>query len=190
MIIWGAIAILAAFGALGMGAVAAAMFWAAVGSGLIAYGIHRNRQKQQQAQQQTVIVNNYTMQQPPVQPQPDPQPQPSGMTIRATSGVVIQKRFAVAGVTFDNDDGSSRQEILREICEGDEDGDTEAWLEWYQYRGQDAYRVMTPHGCVGNVRKNDVREAVTAIGASKVDLAVEQFEREDGTLIYRADLIV
>ena len=185
MIIWGAIAILAAFGALGMGAVAAAMFWAAVGSGLIAYGIHRNRQKQQQTQQQTVIVNNYTM-----PPQPDPQPQPSGMTVRATSGVVIQKRFAVAGVTFNNDDGSSRQEILREICEGDEDGDTEAWLEWYQYRGQDAYRVMTPHGCVGNVRKNDVREAVTVIGSSRVDLAVEQFEREDGTLIYRADLIV
>ena len=115
---------------------------------------------------------------------------PAGMVIRATSRVVTGRSFAVAGVTFDNDDGSSRQEILREICEGDEDGDTEAWLEWYQLRGKDAYRVMTSHGCVGNVRKNDIMDAVTAIGASKVDLAVEQFEREDGTLIYRADLIV
>ena len=50
MFIWGGLAILAAFGLFGVGEIIPAFFWAAVGSGLIAYGIHRNKQRQQQAQ--------------------------------------------------------------------------------------------------------------------------------------------
>ncbi len=64
MFIWGGLAILAAFGLFGVGEIIPAFFWAAVGSGLIAYGIHRNKQRQQQTQQQTVIVNNYITQAP------------------------------------------------------------------------------------------------------------------------------
>lgn len=191
MIAWGVICIIFAlvniqtisYTEYGIGAV---IFWAALGSVLIARGISKKREQAQlQAQQQTVIVNNYTM------------PAASGgqivrntSALRATASVYQPKLFPVAGVTFQNDDGSSRQQILREICAGDEEGNTEAWLEWYQFNGRDAYRVMTPLGCVGNVRKNDVREAVTAIGAGKVDLDVELFETEDGRQIYRADLSV
>lgn len=178
MIILGGFLILSALGLFGMGDYALGIFWAAVGSALIAYGIHRNKQRQAQAQQQTVIVNNYTM------------PQGPGTVVRHTSSVPRRSVFPVAGVTFKNDDGSSRQEILRTICGGGEEGSTEAWLEWYQYRGEDAYRVVTPEGIVGNIRKSDIQAAVTAIGAEKVRLDVEQFENDDEVLIYRADVVV
>lgn len=45
-------------------AVLAVVFWAAIGSILIARGISKNKQRQQQSQQQTVIVNNYIQQTP------------------------------------------------------------------------------------------------------------------------------
>lgn len=108
---------------------------------------------------------------------------------RASARVVRQKAFPVAGVTFRNDDGTSRQDILREICGGMEDGSATAWLEWFQYKGEDAYRVMTAEGCVGNVRRCDIREVVTAVGASDVELQVEYFETDDGRELYRADIM-
>ena len=158
--------------------IGAAILWAAVGSILIARG--RAKRKQREEQQRTIIVNNYTT----------PLPRGyQGAAVKASSRVVVSRRFPVAGVTFKNDDGTSRQQILREICKGEDDGVTNAWLEWYQYRGEDAYRVMTSAGCVGTVRKNDIVEAVTAIGAKTVDLEIEMFETEDGRALYRADLI-
>lgn len=180
MIILGILAIVGAFSLFGYGDVFYGLAWAAVGSALIAWGIHRNKQKQSQAQQQTVIVNNYTTVPPAGQ---------GSRIVRATSHVVSSKQFPVAGVTFSNDDGSPRQEILREICEGGKTGRTEAWLEWYEYHGSDAYRVMTPFGCVGNVRRNEIIPAVAAIGDRQVTLSAELFKTDDGREIYRADLV-
>ena len=187
MFIWGGLAILAAFGLFGVGEIIPAFFWAAVGSGLIAYGIHRNKQRQQQAQQQTVIVNNYTT--PPPAPQPDPQPQPSGMVVRATSSVVTGKTFAVAGVTFKNDDGSSRQEILRDLCEGPLEGEADCWFEPFLYKGEMALRVKVGSDCVGNVRRSDVQTVLDCLKTSPdgAHLQAEIFENDEGEEIYRAD---
>lgn len=104
---------------------------------------------------------------------------------------VLRSVFSVAGVTFDNDDGTSRQEILREICEGDLDGvDENCWLNPYLYNGEMALGVMTSFGCVGNIRRNDVEEVLERSKMSKTGarLQAELFETDDGREIYRADV--
>lgn len=166
---FGIIAILMALMAFGQGSFVAALLFAAIA---------------------VILLRKPKKQPPPAASAVEISGQNDWRTVRASASVYRPKIFSVAGVTFDNDDGSSRQEILREICGGEEEGETEAWLEWYEYLGEDAYRVMTSCGCVGNVRKNDIHDAVIAIGASNVDLNVELFETDDGRRIYRADLVV
>ena len=61
----GIICLIFAFGALALQSVVGTIFWAALGSVLIAMAISR-KQQQKQSQQQTVIVNNYTT--PPSDP--------------------------------------------------------------------------------------------------------------------------
>lgn len=67
--------------------------------------------------------------------------------------------FRVAGTTFDNDDGTSRQEILRHLKFGDApwaDGpeDLTATLEETEYEGEPAFDVMVNGYQVGSVPKN------------------------------------
>lgn len=52
----------------------------------------------------------------------------------------------VAGVTFKNHDGSSRQEILSVCSEIDR-----ITLDYFTYRGKAAYAVLTKHGQIGNL---------------------------------------
>ena len=110
--------------------------------------------------------------------------------VRTASNIVRSRAYAVAGVTFQNEDGTSRQDILRDICEGGDGGSAWAWLEWYQYKSEDAYHVMTARGCVGSLHKEDIREVLPALGAENAELDVELFETDDGRQIYRADLIL
>ena len=105
---------------------------------------------------------------------------------------------AIAGVTFKNDDGSSRQAILKDIkARG---GDAELDLEEYEYKGKPAIRVLVDGDQIGNIPRGRVAE-VSAILEQLEDarLEVETFRPEDeededgnirhrGELIYRADL--
>lgn len=100
------------------------------------------------------------------------------------------RAFPVAGVTFKNEDGSDRQGILRELCNGEDSGAAVAWLEWYQYNGKDAFRVVTDRGCIGNVHREDINRVLTAVGASVFELDIELFTTDDGRDIYRADMMI
>lgn len=76
MIIWGVLCLICAAVCVQMvawneAAYGAVVFWAAVGSLLIAKGI--SNQKQKQSQQQTVIINNYITQPPEEKKQDDVQ---------------------------------------------------------------------------------------------------------------------
>ena len=51
------------------------------------------------------------------------------------ASVVSTSLFPVAGVTYYNEDGSSRQEILCDLCDGDDEGEAEARLVAYKYKG-------------------------------------------------------
>lgn len=106
---------------------------------------------------------------------------------------------AVAGVTFKNDDGSSRQAILKDLKARGGD-DAELTLEEYDYKGQPAIRIMIDGEQIGNVPKRRVPEVSAVL--DRLDTArlhVETFRPEDeededgnvrhrGELIYRADL--
>ena len=59
-------------------------------------------------------------------------------------------RTKVAGTTFRNDDGSSRQEILA-LCH---DGDM-LDLEYFTYEGEPAYKVFSRYGQIGNLPAED-----------------------------------
>lgn len=204
MIIWGIICIVGAFGALGMGAVGPMVFWAALGSALIALGIHRNKQKQ--SQQQTVIVNNYTA---PAPQKSETQTKPAGIQHESVEDFKarldarearIQEdkrrferlRFPVAGVTFQNADGTDRQKLLREIALNN-DGVTDVFFREDDSLGEESgIEVLTEYGCVGFVRRSDkaqVRRFFDRMTHNRY-LSVERFENDEGQKIYRADVCI
>ena len=102
------------------------------------------------------------------------------------------EKFAVAGVTFKNEDKTDRQQILREIALN-ADGSCAVAFEEDEEKGEDsAIRVMTEYGCVGHVRHND-KAKIRRFFDRKVNtmvLAVERFENDDGEKIYRADIVI
>lgn len=58
----------------------------------------------------------------------------------------------VRGVTFDNADGSSRQRIISRCNSGDEIA-----LQYFEYKGEPAYAVLTRHGQIGNLSADQAR---------------------------------
>ena len=56
-------------------------------------------------------------------------------------------RTKVVGVTFKNDDGTDRQEILATVYAGDA-----LDLEPYEYNGAPAMAVIHANGCIGNIK--------------------------------------
>lgn len=104
----------------------------------------------------------------------------------------------VAGVTFQNEDGSSRQAILKDLkVRG---GSAELNLEEYDYKGAPAIRVTVDGEQIGNVPRGRVAEIAAVLDRlESASLEVEIFcpeEEEDedenilrrGDPIYRADL--
>lgn len=95
----------------------------------------------------------------------------------------------VAGVTFDNEDGTERQDILRQYVEN---GSTDAIsLVKSSYKGNDAVDVMCGDYCVGKIPKDVIPTVVSVIDrVSSVIMDVNTFENDDGEEIYRADLTI
>lgn len=105
---------------------------------------------------------------------------------------------AIAGVTFQNDDGRSRQALLKDLKARGGDADLE--LEEYEYKGKPAIRVLVDGEQIGNVPRSRVAEISAVLDRLETaSLEVETFRPEDeededgnirrrGELIYRADL--
>lgn len=97
--------------------------------------------------------------------------------------------LAVAGVTFKNDDGSSRQIILKTVAESDSYTDSTAYLERYDFEGKDAISVSTVFGMVGNIRHSDVQKVLPILEGNYIArIYPETFEDENDKTIYRADV--
>ena len=101
----------------------------------------------------------------------------------------------LAGVTFDNDDGSSRQRVLKAALAEDCAGTVS--LELYEYQGQDAILVEYEGRGVGNIPRDRVAEVAAVMDRITAgSLSVSRFVPEDedeettraGGVIYRADL--
>lgn len=80
-------------------------------------------------------------------------------------------KVKVVGVSFDNDDGSSRQEILRDLKGGQFLLPT---LQRFEYDGNPAYRVLCNDMQIGNI---------------PADLAAELAEQEDAGYVLMATAI-
>lgn len=99
--------------------------------------------------------------------------------------------FKVAGVSFDNDDGSSRQQILQKLYNGKKDGPVS--FRPYTYKGEPAMHVLCAGRCVGSVPRDrvaDVRQIIPRITVAKLN--IEHFYPDDkpGKQMYRADCII
>lgn len=98
------------------------------------------------------------------------------------------KIFKVAGVTFSNEDGKSRQAILKRLAKDDDYSDFE--LNKYKFNGETAIAVVVDGNCIGNIRKSDIREVLSLLNENCVySVDIDDFEDEDGVTIYRADVI-
>lgn len=104
-------------------------------------------------------------------------------------------RTKLAGVTFDNEDGSSRQRALQSAMADDCSGSVA--LELYDYKGKNAIRVEYEGTVVGNIPQDRVAEVAAVLDRiSAASLSVSRFVPEDeddetrgiGGVIYRADL--
>lgn len=106
---------------------------------------------------------------------------------------------SLAGVTFDNEDGTSRQKLLKDFMA--RQGSAELRLEEFEYKGEPGVRVLIDGQCVGNIPRSRVAEVLDVMDRlEKGDLDVEIFYPEDaeddeegrarrrGEKIYRADL--
>lgn len=98
------------------------------------------------------------------------------------------RTYSVAGVTFANDDGSSRQAVLKKAY--DTSGNFSKHpgsLKRYLYKGADAIYVLLNGKIVGNIPAEDVAEVINYIDAiSNVYVTVSRFNADDGDLIYYA----
>ena len=100
--------------------------------------------------------------------------------------------FPVDGVTANNDDGSSRQEILQALCDGEDMAIVELWFDDYLFDGKLHIRVMTDQGCIGEIRLKDVATVRSYFGKSvrMIYGELNREERENGTQVYLADVVI
>ena len=97
-------------------------------------------------------------------------------------------QYHLAGVTFDNEDGTKRQEIIKKMKEHDK-----VTLERYTYNGEDALRVVNENNqCIGNIRAKEVPYVLahfdTLIECKITD--IYSFLNENDEEIYTASVIV
>lgn len=96
-------------------------------------------------------------------------------------------KFKVVGVTFDNDDGSSRQEALKAVYENGKTAP--ATFQKYVYEGEPAMYVFANGNCVGNVAAGQSTNVAALISNGRAGtLCVDKFKGEDGETIYYASL--
>ena len=111
--------------------------------------------------------------------------------VRAVSTEHRRLAFPVVGADKNNDDGSSRQQILRTLCDGEDMAVVEVWLDDYLFYGRFEIRVMTEAGCVGHIRQKDVMTVRGYFGKSVRMIYLEitcSENAESGE--YRAELVI
>ena len=99
----------------------------------------------------------------------------------------------ISGVTFKNDDGTSRQRILSALYrEVGYDGGEEASLQPYKFEGRPAVYVLVGGKIVGNIPHEYSSEVCKIVGEKEyfAALHVRRFRNEENKLIYNADIVI
>ena len=112
--------------------------------------------------------------------------------VRSVSSDHRRLAFPVDGVMKNNDDGSSRQEALRKLCEGEDMMVVEVWFDDYLFGGKLNIRVMTEQGCVGEIRPKDVATVRSYFGKAvrMIYLEIAKVEGAAGAGEYHADVVI
>ena len=112
--------------------------------------------------------------------------------VRSASSDHRRLAFPVDGVMKNNDDGSSRQEALRKLCEGEDMMVVEVWFDDYLFGGKLNIRVMTEQGCVGEIRPKDVATVRSYFGKAvrMIYLEIAKVEGAAGADEYHADVVI
>ena len=112
--------------------------------------------------------------------------------VRSGSSDHRRLAFPVDGVMKNNDDGSSRQEALRKLCEGEDMMVVEIWFDDYLFGGKLNIRVMTEQGCVGEIRPKDVATVRSYFGKAvrMIYLEIAKVEGAAGADEYHADVVI
>jgi len=112
--------------------------------------------------------------------------------VRSGSSDHRRLAFPVDGVMKNNDDGSSRQEALRKLCEGEDMMVVEVWFDDYLFGGKLNIRVMTEQGCVGEIRPKDVATVRSYFGKAvrMIYLEIAKVEGAAGADEYHADVVI
>lgn len=77
-------------------------------------------------------------------------------------------QFSVAGVTFYNDDGTSRQQILKTFYEKRGYSKKDITLQRYKHEGNDALYVIARGYIIGNVPKEYIKVLVDNLDTLKI----------------------
>lgn len=105
----------------------------------------------------------------------------------------------LVGVTFDNEDGSSRQKLLKDYYVSGVEGSS-LELKEFDYKGKPAVTVLLDGQCIGNIPQNRVKELLGIMNRlEKANLDIDVFRPDEdaddleerkrrGGTIYRADL--
>ena len=100
--------------------------------------------------------------------------------------------FPIAGVTFRNNDGTSRQDILKRMYAIQEAGGLDIiHIEDYDFNGEKAYGVYYDGEQFGNIKRQDIAEmdeAMNSDGITSCAIEIYHFRNEDGKKIYCAKL--
>lgn len=96
--------------------------------------------------------------------------------------------YPIVGITFNNDDGTSRQAIIKKLKDNDL-----LTIEAYKYKNEDAIMVKTIEGeQIGNIKKEHVPYVLdrmkTLEKCSIFD--IHSFVADDGSEIYIAKIII
>ena len=113
-------------------------------------------------------------------------------TVRFSHADYRRLAFPVDGVTVNNDDGSSRQEILRTLSDGDNLSVVEVWFDDYLFDGKLHIRVMTNKGCIGEIRLKDTITVRSYFGkpVRMIYCEINREQREGDTEVYLADVVI
>lgn len=99
---------------------------------------------------------------------------------------------SVAGVTFDNEDGTSRQYALKMLKGKEKRGEYyEVRLVPYTFKDRPAIYVYADDRCVGNVKTEDTHEVMSIIDRLDfVELDPYSFKNEKNRIIYASSMVI
>ena len=112
--------------------------------------------------------------------------------VRSANADFRRLTFPVDGVTMSNDDGSSRQEILSKLCDGEDMAVAEVWFDDFLYQRKVQIRVRTEEGCVGLIRQKDVDTVRGFFGkpVRMIYLEIGSSPNDEGEQEYHAEVVI